>query len=93
MWDVNSIYGLIEALGGAEVLGKVIPTRDHGNPTEHVLDWARSGWIPPGLHLRLLGMAAAIGKTIYPPVFDMCATTPGWQGLIDLGYAVAAVRR
>jgi hypothetical protein len=76
--EVQTIFGLIEALGGADELGKRIPTKDHGNRGEHVLDWARKGFVPAGLHLRLYGMAA---------------DTPGWQGLIDIYLMVSSARR
>ncbi len=90
--EVMTIFGLIEALGGADELGKRIPTKDHGNRAEHVLDWARKGFIPPGLHLRLYGMAIAAGKTVHPSVFDMTGDTPGIQGLFDIMQIVSSIR-
>jgi 2-keto-3-deoxy-6-phosphogluconate aldolase len=96
LFDIETPFGLIEALGGAEALSKVLPSGGtHIDPVERVLNWARGGchgFISPGLHLRLLGMAAQVGKTVHPGVFGMSEATIGYDGLIDLARAVDFAR-
>ncbi len=91
--EVQTIFGLIEALGGAEAIGRVMPGSYNGNATENVLDWARKGFISPALHLRLYGLAIAAGKTVHPSVFGMTSDTPGWQGMLDIHNMVLSMRR
>jgi hypothetical protein len=63
-YDIKTIAGLVDALGGPLAFAEkmdVLPSV--------VRSWDVSGNIPPGWHLRLLGMAADVGKTISPAVF------------------------
>lgn len=88
LWDAETIYGLVELFGGAEKMGErlwgraklVTPTP----PAEQIKDWMRRGFIPPGWHLRLFGMALAMGKTVSPCVFDLRPDDDASRGLYEL---------
>ena len=62
--DIETAYGLIEALGGAHACAE-----DLGVSPASVEKWAISGFIPNGWHLRLFGKVAAMRKTVSPTVF------------------------
>lgn len=89
LWDVLSIFGLIEALGGCDAVAEQLGMFSSGarTPRDEVTDWMRKGHIPNGWHLRLFGIACARGITVYPQVFDLGPGTPAARGLYDLVHA------
>ena len=63
-YDITTVFGLTEILGGMEATA-----REYDTPLDRVKEWAISGDIPPGWHLRIFGQVCALGKTIDPIVF------------------------
>lgn len=88
LWDAETIFGLVELFGGPEKLGERLWGKgkhlSSTPPAETINGWMRNGFITPCLHLRLFGMALAMGKTISPAVFDLRPDDVASQGIYDL---------
>lgn len=64
-YDVNTIDGLIEALGGPAQLGDAL-----GIGAAAVCNWKARGWIPPSWHLRLLIELRALSLSVDPALLE-----------------------
>jgi hypothetical protein len=84
-YDINTVLGLVEALGGAEAVAK-----DLGVSPTKVADWCITGDIPNGWHLRLLGRACALRKSVSPVTFGLPDNDPASFGLAVVGKALMA---
>lgn len=88
LWDAETIFGLVELFGGPKAMGERLWGKaqhlSSNPPDEQIKGWMRKGFIPPGWHLRLFGMALAMGKTVAPAVFDLQRGDVAGQGIYDL---------
>jgi len=79
LYDITTAYGLIQALGGFTAVAERVWTTE-----ARVEQWAVTGSIPTGWHLRAFGEAYFLGKTVAPDVFQMGDWCPGAHGLARL---------
>jgi hypothetical protein len=64
VYDVATVFGLIEEFGGIESVAE-----EYGTPDDSVREWAVHGNIPTGWHLRMFARLCAMEKTVYPVIF------------------------
>ena len=83
MYDIKTIDGLVDALGGDTVLA-----RDLGISQPAVANWKVRGQIGAGWHMRLYAKIRARGLTIDPNIFGLTE-----DEAIGLGPLERGVRR
>ncbi len=64
-YDIDTIDGLVEALGGPSDLGAAL-----GLSPSAVCNWSLRNFIPPSWHFRLLYELKIRGLTAHPSVFE-----------------------
>ncbi len=78
-YDVTTVCGLIEALGGIDAVAN-----DCGTSACDVKRWAVRGNIPTGWHLRLFSLVNLTGKSVDPSIFGFEVLDPHWRGLTQM---------
>lgn len=75
-YDINTVAGLIEALGGHNAVTRLLDL-DAGDTRR----WEVSGDIPIGWHLRVFAHVLLLGRTVAPVVFGYSSEHDGWNAL------------
>lgn len=78
-FDIATAFGLIEAFGGFDET-----SRSYDVAPEAARNWATTGNIPTGWHLRMFAHAWSLGKTTDPLVWGFEAQDPAFLSLSEL---------